>query len=178
MAIRTMGPQTLTGNAQPLMGDVTTAAVVAAAVGTFAVITVANTALYQPGDRIILEPLTANSDAYIVAEIVSSTVLNCTPQGTPIAHVTSSIIQLGDAAIDVVVQPVDGGAGPVFIGSDNTITAVPAGNVIYRLDKTAAGTEGNAWHMAGGTDHNIVNTAEAWMVGTAGDKVYVYALVQ
>jgi hypothetical protein len=54
----------------------------------------------------------------------------------------------------------------------------PGGSVCTRLDKTAAGTQANSWHMAGGTDHNIVNTGEAWMIGTLSDTVFVYALVQ
>lgn len=178
MAIRTMGPQTMTGSAQPLMGDVTTAAVVAAHQGTFALITVANTALYQAGDRICIEPGTVNADLYRVSILKSATVLQCIPEGVPLAHVTNSIIQLCINAIDVIVQPIDGGAQPIFIGTDFNITNVPAGNIIYRLDKTAAGTQANPWHMAGGTDHNIVNTQEATMVGTAADKAYVYALVQ
>jgi hypothetical protein len=177
MAIRTFGPQTLTGVAQPIIGDVTTAAVVAAPHDVPALITVANTAIYQPDDRIVLEPLTTNSDAYRVFNILSSTVLQCWPESVPKAHASGVIVQLSIACNDAVVTPVDGGTGAVFIGSDNTITNVPAGNVIDRLDKTAAGTQANGWHMGGGVGSNSFQTADAWMVGTAGDKVYSYAVV-
>lgn len=177
--IRTFGPQTMTGVAQPLMSDVTTAAVTIPLSTQDAIITVANSAIYQVGDRIVLEPRTTNQDTYKISQIPTSTTLQGSLEGVVgHAHASGVIIQLADAAIDVVVQPVDGGAGPVYIGADNTVTNTGGGNAIYRLDKTAANTEGNPWHMAGGTDHNIVNTADAWMAGTTGDVVFVYALVQ
>jgi hypothetical protein len=182
--IRTFGPQTLTGNAQPLMSDVTTAAVIVPPDGLDAYITVANNAIYQAGDRIVLEPGTANQDTYKVvafrtaAGVTSTTVMQCNLEyATGHAHASGVTIQLAINAIDVVVSPVEGGAAAVVIGADNTVTATPGGSAIYRLDKTAAGTEPNVWHMAGGVDHDIVNTADAWMIGTAADKVFAYALV-
>lgn len=177
MAIRTFGPITLTGTAQPIIGDVTTAAVVAALDGQPALITVANTAIYQQGDRIVLEPLTNNSDAYRVSTINSSTVLGCVPEAVPKAHASGVIVQLTVACADAVVIPVDGGAQAVFIGSDNTVTSAGAGNTIDRLDKTAAGTEANAFHLGGGVDGNVFQTGDVWMCGTGADKVYSYAVV-
>ena len=169
----------MTGVAQPLMGDVTTAVVLIPLDTQDAIITVANTSIYQVGDRIVLEPRTTNQDTYKVSAIKSATTLQGSLEGVVgHAHLSGVIVQLADAAVDVVVQPADGGVGPVFIGADNTVTNVGGGNTIYRIDKTAAGTQGNVWHMAGGTDHNIVNTADAWMAGTGGDVVFTYALVE
>lgn len=185
MALRSFGVQTLTGVAQPVMSDVTTAAVLVPPSGVDAYITVASNTFYQVGDRIVLEPRTTNQDSYrVIAKVTgtgssSTTVMQCSLEGgSGHAHASGVVIQIAIPAIDVVVTPVDGGAGPVFIGADNTVTVSNGGTVCTRLDKTAAGTQANAWHMAGGTDHNIVDTAEAWMIGTLADLVYVYALVQ
>lgn len=183
MALRSFGPQTLTGSPQPLIGDVTTAAVLAGDSSACVYITVASNTLYQAGDRIVLEPRTANEDSYLVQSkrtstgAASTTVLECTTEGAVTrAHASGVILQVAIAAIDVVVTPVPGIANDVVIGQDNTIT-LTTGPICIRLQQTAAGTEGNSWHMAGGTDHNIVNTAEGWMIGAAG-TVDVYALVQ
>jgi hypothetical protein len=176
--IRTFGPQTMTGSAQPLMSDVTTAAVAIPLKDQDVIIPVANSAIYQVGDRITLEPLTTNQDTYKISVIPSGgTTLQGSLEGAAgHTHASGVIIQLANPAMDVVVQPIDGGTGPVIIGSDNTVTNAAGGNAIYRLDKTAAGTQPNPWHMAGGTDHNICNTAEAWMAGTTGDKAFVYSV--
>lgn len=185
--IRQLGVQTFTGVAQPLMSDVTTAAVIAPPDGQDAYITVASNAIYQSGDRIVLEPGTANQDVYRVvafrtaAGVTSTTVMQCTLEGsTGHAHANGVTIQLAINAVDVVVQLLSGTTGNAFIGADNTVTmaVVPGGSAIQELFKTTDGTATVPWHMAGGTDHNIVNSADAWMIGTASDKALVYALVQ
>ncbi len=184
MAIRTLGLVTFTGAAQPVLGDVTTAAVNAPLDGQDVSITVASNVLYQVGDRIVLEPRTVNQDDYTITKFTtnlnaaSTTVIQAHwDGGAGVAHVSGVILQLQIPCIDLVVKPISGGAGNVFIGSDNTVTAVPAGSVCYEIEKTASGTGTTAWHMAGGTGANIENTGDAWMIGTAGDKTTSYALV-
>lgn len=184
MALRSFGVQTLLGTAQPVLSDVTTAAVAVPPDGVDAYIPVANNLYYQVGDRIVLEPGTTNQDSYKVtakrtaAGATSTTFLQCSLEGaTGHAHASGVQIAIAIPAIDVVVTPVDGGAGPVIIGADNTVTVTPGGSCCTRLDKTAAGTQANSWHMAGGVDHNIVDSADAWMIGTLNDLVFVYALV-
>lgn len=176
--IRTMGLRTLTGTAQPILGDVTTAAVAIPTSGQNVIITVGSSAIYQPGDRIVIDPLQTNRDEYKVEYLPSSTTLSCSGSSTAShTHANGALIQLAVACIDMVVLPLAGGAGPVYIGNDNTITTTPTGNVVFRLEKVVAGTNGVAWHMAGGTGNNICNTMEAWMIGTANDVVMAYALV-
>jgi hypothetical protein len=176
--LRTFGLRTLTGVAQPVIGDVTTAAVPLVTAGQNIIINVANSAIYQMGDRIVIDPYTLSSDEYKVVSIPSGTTISCAGSATGShVHASGAIITLADACFDVIVLPFAGGAGPVYIGVDNTITLVPAGNIIFRLEKVVAGTNGVAWHMAGGIGANVCNTAEAWMVGTAADVVMTYALV-
>jgi len=184
MSLRTLGLVTLTGTAQPVLGDVTTAITPAPPDGPYTTITVASNVLYQTGDRIVLEPGTTNADAYTVEQKTtilngaSTTQLQCRWEGgAGVAHASGVILQLSLACIDTVVKPLSGGAGNVVIGSDATVTAVPAGSIITVIYKSAANVETMAWHMAGGSGNNVVNTADAWMIGTAGDKVAVYALV-
>jgi hypothetical protein len=175
---RTFGPRTLTGTAQPIIGDVLAAALVEPTSPQLVPITVANSAIYQQGDRIVIDPLTVNSDEYKVEQILNSTTLLCSyPVNGGHAHSNGAIIQLGNACIDLVVLPLAGGAGPLYIGTDNNITNTPTGNIITRIEKVVAGTAGKEWHGAGGTGNNIINTAEAWMVGTAADVALTYALV-
>lgn len=175
--VRTFGLQTLTGIAQPVIGDVTTAAVAVPFEGQDALITVANSAIYQVGDRIVLDPLTVNSTEYIVERIPSGTTLLARSHGNAFAHASGAIIQLAPVCLDLVVLPNAGGAGPIFIGADNTITNAPAGNVIYRLEKIVAGTNGQPWHYGGGVGANILRASEVWTVGTAADTYFAYAVV-
>lgn len=177
--IRTFGPRTMTTVAQPLIGDVTTAAVAIPMKGQDAIITVANSAIYQVGDRIVLEPMTANKDTYKIVAIPSGgvTLQGSLEDAAGHAHANGVIIQLSINAVDVVVQPKSGGAGNVIIGADNTVTATPGGSAIAEIDKTTAGTQPAAWHMAGGTGANVVNTADAWMIDASADTVFTYAVV-
>ena len=176
----TFGVHTLTGTAEPVMGDVITAAVPIPPPDVDPIITVANTALtaYQVGFRIVLDPGLTNQDCYRIAAILSSTKMQCTLEGTVgHAHTNGAILQLAIAAADVSVQALNGGAGPVVIGADSTVTVTPGGSAVKVLDKSTTPTEENEWRMTNNGQYNTVNTADAWMIGTAGDKVLNYALV-
>ncbi len=175
----TFGVQTLTGNAQPVLGDVLTAALANPFETTNdPVATVANTAIYQVGFRITIDPETVSQDSYKIIKILSATTMQLSLEGSKgHNHANGAIIQLAIAASDICVQALNGGAGAVVIGADNTVTAVPGGSAVFVLDKTTSPTENNVWRMTDSGQYNPVNTADAWMIGTAGDKVIVYALV-
>jgi hypothetical protein len=176
--IVTFGVQTLTGAAQPVMGDVLTAALPIPPDGVDPIVTVASTKFYQVGFRFTVDPETASQDSYKVAAILSSTTMQCSLEGTVgHAHSNGAIIQLSISCADVCVQALNGGAGPVVIGTDNTVTVTPGGSVVKVLDKSTTPAEENEWRMTANGQYNTVNTADAWMIGTANDKVLVYALV-
>jgi hypothetical protein len=174
----TFGVQTLTGAAQPVLGDVLTAALPIPPPDVDPIVTVASTAFYQVGFRFTVDPDTVSQDSYKVAKILSSTTMQCSLEGTTgHAHANGAIIALAIAAADVCVQALNGGAGAVVIGTDNTVAVTPGGSAIFVLDKTTSPTENNTWRMTNNGQYNTVNTADAWMIGTAADKVIVYALV-
>jgi hypothetical protein len=164
---RTLGVQTLTGLAQPILGDVTTAAVVAAPDGVPALITVASTTIYQVGDRIVLEPNTVNSDAYRVSQIQSSTILQCVPEAVPKAHLTGVIIAFSLAFSELTIQAVYGTAVSIWIGSDNTVTNAGLGNVVYQLTPNLPFKR----YPAGGNNPNM--TTEFWFAATSGTQAIV-----
>ena len=180
MALRTLGVVTGTGAAQPVIGDVLTAAMLAPTAGVDTLITVASTALYMVGDRIYVEPGTLNRTCYKITQIVSATTMRGSLEGAPgKAHVTGSIVQLAIACCDLVVQPVPGGSANATIGADNTLTATPGGSAIFTIEKVAVNTLPNEWRMntAGVNGQNPFNTSEAWMILGSGDKALTYALV-
>lgn len=179
MALRTFGVQTLTGSAQPVLGDVLTAALPIPPDPTVdPIATVANTALYQVGDRITVDPYQANQDSYRVSRILSATTMQLSLEGTQgHAHATNAIIALAINSADIVIQELDGNAAAIVIGSDNTVTSVPGGNACYVLQKATSPTQANGFKLTNSTQGDNVNTADLWVIGTAADKYLAYALV-
>jgi hypothetical protein len=174
----TFGLQTLTGAAQPVLGDVLTAALPVPQEKVDPIITVASTTFYQVGFRITVDPYQSNQDSYKVVKILSGTKLQCSLEGSAgHAHANGAIIALSIAAADVRVGFPNGGAGPVVIGADNTVSVTPGGSAVAVLDVSTSPAELNEWRMTDSGQYNTVNTADAWMIGTAGDKVLNYALV-
>jgi hypothetical protein len=168
---RTFGLQTLTGSAQPLFGDKLTAALPIPPAGIDAIATVANTAIYQAGDRINIDPGLASQDTLLVTTILSGTTMQVTSQGgaPQHAHTNGALISLSISAGEVIVQLKDGTAANAVIGADNTVTAVPGGNVIQILYKTAASTPTVPFRFTNSMSFNTVRTDDAWIIGTAAD---------
>jgi len=166
---RTFGVQTLTGSAQPILGDVLTAAAEITQDGTVAILTVGSTAnkKYQQGDRLVLDPLQSNQDIVLVTEIISSTQLLCTSQNSKLhTHASNAIVQLAISCANTIMQAPSTNTEPVWVGTDNTVTNAGAGNAIGVMN--AGGTFGDTGH-----DLNLFNTADLWMAGTASQTVIV-----
>lgn len=167
---RTFGIQTLTGVAQPIFGDVTTAAVLLPLKEQDALITVANTAIYQVGDRILLEPGTTNQDSYKVSVIKSSTVLQCSLEGaTGHAHASGVTIAISIACSELTIQAVYGTTGSIWVGADKTITSAGAGSAVFQV------TPNLPFHKYPAGANNSINTAEYWMAATAAIQGIVSA---
>jgi hypothetical protein len=170
--IRSWGLVTLTGDAQPWFGDVTTAAVGLPSSNGIIPVTVASTTKYQVGDRIVLDPDETNADTLLIDSIPSSTVLNCQIEGAAISHthLNGAIIMLSIACMDVIIQ--SNAAAVVWLGSDNTVTAA-GGSAFYQL----AATPSAPFRESNCGDHNVVRTSDGWMIGTASQTVGVAAIV-
>jgi hypothetical protein len=176
--LRTLGVQTLTGVAQPVLGDVLTAAIATTDPSLNQTITVANTAFYTIGDRIVVDPLLINQDVYKIIKIVNATTMLGVLEGaTGHTHAVNALIQLAIACGNVVVQAVSGNSGPVVIGTDNTVTVALTGTAIFVVEPSTAPAQPNNWQLNSNGGYNVCNTQEAWMIGAAGVKVLVYAWV-
>lgn len=171
--IRTFGLQTLGAAAQPLFGDKLTAAMPIPSAGIDPIATVANTAIYQVGDRITIDPQQANVDTLLVTNIINGTTMQLSSQGEPIhAHSTNAIIALAIVCAEMIVQLSDGTSGNAFLGADNTVgfSTVPTGSVFQILYKTAAATPTVPFRFTNSVAFNSIRTDDAWIFGThAGD---------
>ncbi len=176
---RTFGLQTLTGASQPLFGDKITAALPIPPAGIDPIVTVANTAIYQAGDRFTIAPDTASADTLLVTTILTSTTMQCTSQGgAPLhAHSVNAIIALSIPCAELIVQLKDGTTGNAVLGSDNTVTATPGGNVVAIIYKTTAGTPTTPFRATNSATFNMVRTDDLWIIGTANDTFIAAAEV-
>ena len=174
---RTFGLQALTGNSQPLFADKLTVAMPIPPPSIDSIAHVANTAIYQPGDRITIDPLTASQDTLLVTTILTGTTMQVTSQGgaPQHAHAINAVIQLSISAGELIVEPVDGGAGNVYLGTDNTVTAGGGGNTFYKLLKVASGTQPNVFRATTSLSFNLVRTEDIWIAGSASDSYYATA---
>jgi hypothetical protein len=175
---RTFGLQTITGtNAQPLFGDKITVALPIPPAGIDSIVTVANTAIYQTGDRINIEMGTANQDTLLVTTILTGTTMQCTSQGGAAqhAHAINSLISLSIPCAEIIVQLMDATTANAVLGSDSTVTTAPGGNLIQILYKTASGTPTVPFRFTNSVAFNTIRTDDAWIIGTANDKFIAVA---
>lgn len=178
--LRTMGKKTLTGVAQPVLGDVliTTAINGRTPASAPTLITVANTIFYDVGDRIVIDPLMTYKNSYKITQILSATTMLGDLEGAaPNPHAVGAIIQWANMCGNVIVQPVPAGSGPVAVGPDNTVALDLSGKTVYLIEPVAAGAKPNDWQMNPNGGFNSCNSSEAWMIGAAGVVVLTYAWV-
>ena len=169
---RTFGVQTLTGNAQPIFGDVLTAALAVQGDGTLATMTVANTAFYQVGDRITIDPFKTNQNTVLVEQLISATQMLVSGQSAQIAaHLNGAILQLDIACADIIIQAGSQNDDAVWLGSDNSITNAPSGNIVFEV------IAGYPFYTTNNVQFNSVRTKDLWMVGTASETAIVAAQV-
>jgi len=171
--LRSFGLQVLTGSAQPAFGDKITAAFVPPPdISKAFKLTVANSALYVNGDRIILGWGQAGANALLVIGQPDSTHILCMSEGGAKlkSWVVNSIISLDIACANVVFNLIVGNAGATWLGADSTVTNVGGGTAFW------SGNGGSFYNLAGGP-YNVLRTSEASMAGTLNDKVGVVAIV-
>jgi len=174
---RSWGVVTYTGAAQPLFYDTATAAIAIPGAGNPVIVTVASTAKYQVGDRIVAEPGAANSDTLLVFEIKSGTVMYCVSEGNvpTHAHAINSVLQLSIACREWGVQHL--GAALAVLGTDNTVTAVPGGSAFHVLQPATAPAQENEYRSSPSSVVNGDRTNDAWIIGTSTQQALVYAKV-
>ena len=175
--LRTLGLVTLSGNAQPVLGDALTAAITAVDQNLGVTITVASTAWYQIGDRIVADPLQLNQDTYRITQILSSTQMVGMLEGIAgHTHNSGALLQLAIACGNVVLQNLSA-ADVVVVGADNTITTGFGGKSCFVIEPFTAPEQPNDWQLNPNGGFNTCNTSEGWMIGTSGQTVLAYAWV-
>lgn len=149
----------------PWFGDVTTAAIPAPANFQYLLVHVANTAIYQVGDRIILNPQGPTKSVLKVNKLASATVLQCQSESdAPVpAWPTATTIALAIPCWCLDFQCL--GAAVVTLGTDNTVTATPGGSA-FRVMQNAVADIANVYSIKKSTGQNSINTDEGWMIGT------------
>jgi len=169
--IRSWAVTTLNGSAQPVFGDVTTAALAATDGSLLINVPVASTTRYEAGDRIVIDPELATQDTLLVDHIVSGTVLACRSEGNKKtnAHTTSAIIQLSIACSQILTQGFSLSAN-VYFGSDNTVTNAGGGSAFGYIYPAGAYSIGNP-------QYNCQRTSDIWMAGKNADTIGVAAIV-
>jgi hypothetical protein len=176
---RTFGLQTILGTeAQPLFGDKITAAMAVPPDGVDPILAVANTAIYQEGDRVVLDPGQTDQDVVLVGNIIDGTHMQVNAQGAPLhAHVVNTVIALSISCAELFVRLKDGTAANAVLGSDSTVTVTPGGSVVEILYKTAAGTPTVPFRATDSATFNMVRTDDLWIIGTANDTFIAAAEV-
>jgi hypothetical protein len=178
--IRTFGVQTLGATAQPWFKDTITAAIVAQPnnlsnyQGT-TMVTVTATSKYRVGDYLIFDPGQVVQDGGSITQILSPTTMSVV--GLINAHAANSVLALNIRCFNVTIQLLDGGTGAAYLGSDNTVTAAPGGNVFYEIQKVAANSQPNIWNYTQSVGYDGIMSGDGWIVGTSGDKFIAAAYV-
>ena len=170
--IRSWGVVTLTGAAQPIVGDKITAAFVVPAAGQLAKVQVASTTRYLVGDRILLGAGQSGANILKVVQIISSTILGCESEGGAklSAWANNTLIQLSIACSIIKFQAILGNAAGIWIGSDVTVTNIGGGSAFEEVQP--GGNE-----AIGQPPANSIRSSEGWMAGTANDKMGVAVIV-
>lgn len=178
--VRTFGVQTLGAAAQPWFSDALTAAIAAQPNNgndnqTPTLIKVADTTKYRVGDYLVLGAGTATQERVGINRIVDATTLGVVLCYK--AHASGDLIALDLYCYNVSIQLLDGGTGVAYLGTDNTVTAVPAGNAFYELQKVAAAALPSVWNYSPSGASDCRQSSDGWIVGTAGDKYLAAAYV-
>lgn len=179
--IRSWGLVAMTGSAQPWFGAVTTAAIglPAASTGIILVtVSAADSNKFQVGDRIYVEPGTANVDVLLIGAINTTTgVMSCTSEGnaTTHTHATTIIIQLSIVCADIIVQT--DAAAVIWLGSDSTVTNIGGGSAFYQLLPFATPAQPPVFRYSQSSTFNNLRTSDGWMIGTSTQLVAVSAVV-
>lgn len=167
--VRSWRLQTLTGVAQPVFGDLTTAAIVAGPPPNGDVqVTVADTSLYLLGDRIIVAPGQATQNILLVDSFVpgSTTKMMCKSEGDlPVsAYPIGTQIALSMPAMNILIQAAYGSVNPIWVGADKTITSAGAGSAVFQV------TPNIPYESSRGASHNVVRTSDLWFAAVAATQ--------
>jgi hypothetical protein len=170
--IRSWRFRTCSGSAQPVFGDVLTAALPFTPNKFNLVLTVADTTLWALGDQLVITPQTTTSLMLQIVKILTATTMLCETvgdQAMPAAgYANSSILVLSKACYGIHLRTLTGTVG-VYLGTDSTVTNAGLGSAFEDL----VGADRYDYIFHNGA--NPLHTEELWMAGGASDKVGISA---
>lgn len=179
--VRTWGFQTVSGNAQPLFGDVLSAAFsgqAASKSGLYAVSVAAvlfgTSPKYMQGDRIVLGFGGSTPTNILLVQTVDTVhnILYCKSEGdAPVAAwAINTQIALSISCAQIAINSKLSNAGNIEIGNDSTVTNTGGGSAF------AEATPGGSYSY-GIAQFNALLTTELWFAGTANDAAGVAAII-
>jgi hypothetical protein len=172
--IRSFGIITLAGtSADPLFSDKLTAAFSNISSGGVYQATVANSAIYQVGDRWIFGAGSGSpTNCMMVTKIVDSTHVQFMSEGNAAVSNWNSgtVLALDIACAQILIQSQTGNSASGYLGSDSTVTNSGGGSAFAQIATGGAYTLGIAqW--------NCLRTTEAFLAGATSDKYGIAALI-
>jgi hypothetical protein len=103
--------------------------------------------------------------------ITDATHLQCRDEGGAAlsSWPNGSIICLSIACGQMIIQGISN-SGPIWIGTDSTVTNTGGGSAFGQITTGGSYTLGNA-------RYNLLRTSDPWMAGTSGNAVSAVAMV-
>jgi hypothetical protein len=171
--LRSFGFQTVTGNAQPLLGDKITAAFTPPPdISQAFKLTVADSSIYEQGDRVVMGPDQTSPNIVLVIGKPDSTHILCQSEGNAAmsAWVVNTILALDIACAEIVISAPSTNAASLWLGSKYNVTNTGGGSAFQEIVPSGS-------YNLGLPQWNTLRSSEGVLAGTIGDKVGVVAVV-
>ena len=161
------------GTPQPVFGTTLTAAVGPVAdqrvtYGKPTPLVVADSSLFRVGDWVIVD-IPPNEERIEVASVPDSTHIT-TQYPLAKSHASGKYVRLSDSVNAVYIQPLDGNADHLWIGTLATMVKASGLGVFVKLIKAAAGVQPTDWTDPVGFPANAFTTGDYWIDGTTNDS--------
>lgn len=160
------------GTPQPLIGTLTTAAILALPAGaspsTPVSVPVSDSSMFLKGDWVIVDNSGTPERAFVFG-VPDGTHVQLT--GLQLAHASGSTVSLSILVNNIYVQTKDGNAGAIFIGTSGSMVKASGVSVITKLQQVAVGVQPTEFSSAmSGMGLNPIDVGQIWIDGTTADS--------
>jgi hypothetical protein len=174
MSVRAFKYFTLAGTAQPLIGTTLSAAVVPPTnvpdiTTALTNLPVADSSMFLNGDWAILDSTGAAGEERVqVFTVPDATHIQV--KGMKFAHANGAFVRLAVLANDILIQPADGNAAPVYVGNSSALTTAGVA-AIKKVVFVVAGTQPQEFYISRRSgSSNPEDIGQYWIIGTSPDK--------
>jgi hypothetical protein len=159
------------GTPQPLIGTTTTAAVgpVPASGNTF-VIPVADGSIFRKGDWAIIGKPSTGEERVFVQSVSGNNVTVLAQNGLTGTYLSGAYFRLSVLINSSYVQPEDGNAGALYIGTSDVMVKATFAFCVVKLQTVAAGGQPVDFHDGRSGLANADDSGQLWVDGTTGDS--------